>query len=326
VHRRWLIVGVTLFLGCGGTSSPGGASDAAAAADGGAIDAAGLDRGATDVSLPQDTADGARDGATDGADGDAGPLASFLALTYNVAGLPWGLSSSDPNRNTPLISPLLNPYDVVLLQEDFSYTAQLSSAATHPYKTEPGSGGTLSLNDGLTVFSRLPFGAVTREPWEDCSGYISNANDCLAAKGFLVTELTVAPGAVLDLYDLHMDAGQDDADYDARAAQVEQLIASLHGRSAGKAIVLGGDTNLKLTASVDNAGLLARLLSGGGLTDSCEALSCGDKRIDRIMLRSSATLELRPLSWALDDTFVDDAGEPLSDHEAVAVRIGWTVR
>ena len=27
--------------------------------------------------------------------------------------------------------------------------------------------------------------------------------------------------------------------------------------------------------------------------------------------------------WSLDERFVDDDGEPLSDHEAVAVRLTW---
>src|SRR5690606_27992207 len=38
---------------------------------------------------------------------------TFDALTYNVAGLPVGLSSSQPDINTPYISPLLNAYDLV---------------------------------------------------------------------------------------------------------------------------------------------------------------------------------------------------------------------
>jgi hypothetical protein len=40
---------------------------------------------------------------------------TFEALTYNVAGLPQGLSSSNPAEFTPQISPLLNSYDLVLV-------------------------------------------------------------------------------------------------------------------------------------------------------------------------------------------------------------------
>jgi hypothetical protein len=37
-------------------------------------------------------------------------------LTYNVAGLPAEVSGSDPVANHPQISPLLNGYDLVLVQ------------------------------------------------------------------------------------------------------------------------------------------------------------------------------------------------------------------
>ena len=43
---------------------------------------------------------------------------SFSLLTYNVAGLPEGLSSSRPSVNMALISKLLNRYDLALVQED----------------------------------------------------------------------------------------------------------------------------------------------------------------------------------------------------------------
>ena len=58
------------------------------------------------------------DAAADVAAGDVAPTDIFsddaptsgtlAVLSYNVAGLPWGLSQSDPYKNTPLISPLLN--------------------------------------------------------------------------------------------------------------------------------------------------------------------------------------------------------------------------
>ena len=84
------------------------------------------------------------------------PPAQFTTLAYNVAGLPQGISGSDPERNLPLISPLLNDYDVVLTQEDFdwwtplaglldfrNYHARLRADATHPYRTDvhPGPAG-----------------------------------------------------------------------------------------------------------------------------------------------------------------------------------------
>ena len=57
---------------------------------------------------------------------------NFSVLSYNVAGLLEGLSQSQPSVFIPMISPLLNNYDLVLAQEDFFYHDDLSSQATHP--------------------------------------------------------------------------------------------------------------------------------------------------------------------------------------------------
>ncbi|MCB9387931.1 MAG: endonuclease, partial [Microthrixaceae bacterium] len=40
----------------------------------------------------------------------AGPPGEFSVLSYNVAGLPQGISGSDPETNLALISPRLNDY------------------------------------------------------------------------------------------------------------------------------------------------------------------------------------------------------------------------
>lgn len=61
-------------------------------------------------------------------------------LTYNVAGLPEGISSSNPATNTPLLAPKLAPYGLVHVQEDFNYHAALYAGDNHPYRT-PTSGG-----------------------------------------------------------------------------------------------------------------------------------------------------------------------------------------
>src|SRR5690242_9383558 len=65
---------------------------------------------------------------------------TFSVLTYNVAGLPEGLSSGHPATNTKPIGQRINGYDVVNVQEDFNYHADLYSTDQHPYRT-PTSGG-----------------------------------------------------------------------------------------------------------------------------------------------------------------------------------------
>ena len=286
----------------------------------------GADAAPADAAADAASADAAPDAApADTISGD-GPTSGTLALlTYNVAGLPWGLSQSDPAKNTPLISPLLNAYALALMQEDFAFTTQLASQALHPYKSTPGTPapGTF-MNDGLTRFSDYKLTGHTRVKWTACNGIVDQANDCLASKGFSVAVTALGPDAEVDVYNLHMDAGNSSGDLTARAAQVDQLLLEIASRSAGRAIIVAGDTNINPSKNTENAQMLAKLLLQAQLTDACVHTACGDTdRIDRVMYRSSATVKLEALSWKIDTTFVDSAGNDLSDHKAVGVEMAW---
>src|SRR6187455_2467658 len=78
---------------------------------------------------------------------------AFTALTYNVAGLPEGLSSAPTPRGTATtaIGRRLAPFDLVHVQEDFNYHANLYAADAHPYRT-PTSGGA-GIGSGLNTLS-----------------------------------------------------------------------------------------------------------------------------------------------------------------------------
>ncbi|MEZ6183766.1 MAG: hypothetical protein R3F62_02015 [Planctomycetota bacterium] len=77
-------------------------------------------------------------------------------LTYNVAGLPQGISGSNPAVNTTQISPKLNAYELVLVQEDFFYDADLRRQARHPNQSNPQPVSSRPVNDGLNRFSLTP--------------------------------------------------------------------------------------------------------------------------------------------------------------------------
>ena len=114
------------------------------------------------------------------------PSGRFTALTYNVAGLPAGLSGSEPDVNTELISPLLNAYDLVLVQESWINPDPpipglevlhevLVSQVTHPYLSDPAPPPLGSdprrpeaiVSDGLNRMSRFPFDELTRVMWDN---------------------------------------------------------------------------------------------------------------------------------------------------------------
>jgi hypothetical protein len=265
----------------------------------------------------------------------------FLALSYNVAGLPQGISGSDPEINTPLIAPLLNGYDLVVMQETWKtpepnpfaptrvYHEILEAGSLHPFKTlsapqpfgmNPSRPSAL-LADGLNTFSRFPFGDVTRVPWPTCT---DSAADCLAFKGFSMVRMTIAPGVTIDVYDLHMEAGGDPEDDVARDLDVTTLSNFIQASSAGRPILVGGDFNLHTNVEPDSS-QFQRLLAETGLQDVCATLACPSPgRIDKWLFRSSAQVTITPLSWNFEtDVFVRDGNVPLSDHEALAVRFRW---
>ena len=248
----------------------------------------------------------------------------FTVLTYNVAGLPEGTSQSMPLEYTPQISPLLNLYDLVLVQEDFAYHDLLIANAEHPYRSEPHPDANpreLAFGDGLNEFSQFEFGALDRVTWAECNGTVDSGSDCLTTKGFFAATHTLAEGIEVVVYDLHMDAGGSAGDIAARDAQVAQLLAHLGANAGARAVIVAGDTNMD---EQDEPSLVA-LLDGAGLVDTCRALTCGEEgRIDRVMLRSSAAVELTAVEWLVDDRFVDPDGNDLSDHEAVGVTIAWS--
>ena len=135
---------------------------------------------------------------------------SFVALSYNVAGLPEPLSGSEPATNSPLISPLLNEYDLVLLQENWQdHLDQQRKAGLvpdevppmmyhhlvvqdaehefrsiplpHPYGIDPDRAptGPPTISDGLNRLSRFPFTDIDPETrlddvdhvkWRTCNG------------------------------------------------------------------------------------------------------------------------------------------------------------
>lgn len=290
-----------------------------------------------------------------GRDAPAVEAGRFRALSYNVAGLPEPLSSSDSDINSPLISPLLNGYELVLLQEDWVdpdppiagvdfHHDDIVSAVTHPYRsipappplgTDPRRPGAL-VADGLNLLSVFPFGEVRRVMWDGCFGGIDTgdggAGDCLSQKGFMVTTVSLAPGIEVDVYNLHAEAGATRTDQDLSAAQFDQLAEFITVNSVGRAVIVGGDTNLHTDDTHpdswgEDGSIWRRFLERAGLQDVCDVVRCGDDAdsIDKFAFRSGGGLTLEARSHRFErDVFVRTTdGRPLSDHDALRVEFSW---
>jgi endonuclease/exonuclease/phosphatase family metal-dependent hydrolase len=239
-------------------------------------------------------------------------------LTYNVAGLPERLSASHPAQNSDEIGTLLNDYDVAVLQEDFAYHAELRKNALHPYGMPAiGSDGRHNAS-GLARLSNLPMTDYQQWIWDACHGTTGSGSDCLATKGFSVAAHQVdlvASSVQIDIYNLHMDAGDSAADDVARQRQIGQLLETIAAHSLEKAVIVAGDTNVELLWD----GPLTSLMNAG-FEDACSHLDCPEPdRIDRVLYRSSAFITLEPQRWRVPEGFTDEEGRPLSDHRPVVV-------
>lgn len=287
---------------------------------------------------------------------------TFSLLTYNVAGLPQEVSGEDPSADIPQISPLLDAYDVVLTQEDFdwwapgglvealgldfrNYHERLRADTTHEHATPQhpgpeaaevpeGSRPNLEIGDGIGILSRFPLDDFAVRAWEGCFGSLDTtdggAADCASIKGFRVATMDL-DGAPVDVYSLHAEAGGTEQDQALQVDDFAQLAAFIAEHSDGRAVIVGGDTNLHTDGDHEDsegaadAEIWSTFLEAAGLTDACDETGCDDPgRIDKVAYRSSDDVTLAVTAYDIpQETFTDAAGEDLSDHLPVAVTISW---
>jgi hypothetical protein len=278
-------------------------------------------------------------GTAEAAGADSG---TFSVLSYNVAGLPEGISSAPTPRasSTTTIGRRLGPYDVVNVQEDFNYHANLYAADSHPHRT-PTSGGA-GIGSGLNSLSSLPYDSddFERVRWNSCQ---LDSGDCLTPKGFTFMRLRLAEGVYVDVYNVHTNAGTSAGDLSSRADNLEQLSAFISSHSAGNAVLVIGDTNTRYTRTADT---IRDFASRNGLTDAwlqlqrggvppaagSDALVCDENAVtndcevvDKVLYRGNRLLGLNATLYNNEHAkFLDAAGAMLSDHDPITVRFGWT--
>ena len=259
-------------------------------------------------------------------------------LTYNVAGLPQGINGDQfPLKHMHLISPLLNNYDIVNVQEDFAYHDSLYKYITLPYKTKYVAD--VSLGDGLNTISKIPILEFKRIGWKQCNG-----TDCLTPKGFSFCRLRFNEAVYLDLYNVHCNAGSSAADYVARKNNITQLCNYIETHSNGNAVLLMGDFNCRYTRiddnirKIDSLGFknvwvellrnnINTLQDGNSLMDcSPNATNATCEVVDKIFYRSSDKISLNATHYQLDDIiFYDSEGESLSDHQPMFAKFQYVV-
>jgi endonuclease/exonuclease/phosphatase family metal-dependent hydrolase len=263
---------------------------------------------------------------------------AFSVLSYNIAGLPEVISSAPTPRapSTTAIGQRIGGYDVVHVQEDFNYHANLYAADGHPFRT-PTSGGA-AIGSGLNTLSSLPYDTddFERVHWDSCQ---FDSGDCLTPKGFTFSRLRLAEGVYVDLYNLHTNAGTSTGDLSSRAANLNQLTSFIASRSAGNAVVVMGDTNTRYTRTGDT---IRDFAGRNGLTDAWVQLEhggvppaagsdpviCAESRceiVDKVLYRGNKLVTLTATAYHNEHAkFLDANGTMLSDHDPITVRFAWT--
>lgn len=267
-------------------------------------------------------------------------------LNYNVAGLP--IDIDVPVKQAKIGEYInSNDYDIVAVQEDFTFHSSLADEITqYPYQTIHS--GSIPWGDGLNIFSKTKIYNESRTEWDTLSGVLDGGNDALTPKGFLYTVIELEGGVYVDFYTIHADAYGDIGSQQAREDNYRQLAEHINSRQTDRPVIVAGDYNAFLHQRAGNSdtGIFEYMIEGAGMKDGwVECHNGGDYEdfsyyidkygagynstrgvwdsIERVMYKNGGGVELdiTKLEYVMltDETF----GE-LSDHPALVLEFTYT--
>lgn len=193
---------------------------------------------------------------------------SFTAAALNVDGLPnkiaiFTLNADGPGtEGTKKISQYLasKDYDIIGCSEDFNFHNELMSALYDRYDCGTVR-ATLSISDlpwsqiiqgkfrfdtdGLNLLWKKETVSASNESWTQWWSMTETDGNQYVRKGYRHYDLTLPGGAVIDVFGLHMDAG--DAAVESRQSQWWQLCDAINESDHSHAKLILGDTNSRWT-------------------------------------------------------------------------------
>lgn len=289
---------------------------------------------------------GAPVNAAEGETEDPGsPPKEFVdVLSYNIHGLFRAAAKDNPRDRMPSIGWLSRPYEVVLYQEDFEYNSVLAQQLEHH---EAFTGNRAAVGDVRRILAKIvsvpftlliprfspPYGSGVSafvadnlkvvdsgdDHYDDCYGWFGANGDCWAAKGYVRVSVQTQSGALIDVYNTHLEAGPTEESTQVRAEQLAQLAKAIEKFSDGRAVVVAGDFNLGYIRPGDRVAL-TQFRERLGLSDSGAGPETPFWRErDFILYRSGGDtiLAVEDAGEALEFT---SAGRSLSDHPALFAR------
>lgn len=265
--------------------------------------------------------------------------------------------------------------DILALSEDFNYYSQIeknaTSYATGTQRLQEGIPTSVSVTEALTSIEfpldtdglnlmykkGLTVSGETMVHWNEhyspTTFYgIGNLGinvpdqygaDGMIDKGYRFYQVKVASGVVVDVYILHMDADVSQGDLDARASQIDQLMATVDANDNGNPIIIMGDTNCRYTrdpleSKIINAGFSDPWVdleyNGVCPTYPSDSLMVGDlgyqkgEVVDKVFYKNAAgsNLTIEAVSYKVDANGYTDADGLLGDHPPVIVEFKYTLK
>jgi hypothetical protein len=193
---------------------------------------------------------------------------TFTAVALNVDGLPNSIATIDLNPDGPgadgtkKISQYLasKNYDFIGCSEDFNYHGSLISSLQDNYSWGTVR-ATLSVGDlpwsqiiqgkfrfdtdGLNLIWKNTL-AASNESWTQWKDMESTDGNQYVKKGYRHYDMWLGGNAIIDVYILHMDAGDTNATW-SRESQWRQLADAINDSDHSRAKLIIGDTNSRYT-------------------------------------------------------------------------------
>ena len=273
---------------------------------------------------------------------------TISVMAYNVDGFPESIGGNSKNDFKNIVKTLntLN-YDIVNMQELFTKDKHdklrdYLSEAQYPYRSDHHRGSRTSFGSGLVRLSTLPFdknNGFDREDWNDCYDI-----DCYTEKGFTFQRHHLANNIMIDVYNMHNDAGGQDGDIKAKRVAMRQLASYINTHSAGNAVIVAGDYNLSWHdeskdkspeflqivqefLSATSMQFVCEVTHGAAYSDPLDGCKYHFPKPDRIAFKSGDSVQLTAEHLEfVEGIFVDDKGDERSDHLPLAAQFSWGLR
>lgn len=305
---------------------------------------------------------------------------SFTAVALNVDGLPktinyvfgkYDLNPDGPGPDgTKKISKYLSDknYDFIGCSEDFNYNGSLMSELNDRYSCGTIR-NTLSVGDldfwqliqgkikvdtdGLNLIWKSDKVSATGESWTKWNDTEATDGNQYVVKGYRHYDVQLDGGPVIDVYILHMDAGDTNASW-SRESQWRQLTDAINASDHSRAKLIIGDTNSRwtredlisnftnrLSSDFDMGDVWVEFYRGGlypttamgDLTDQTDPTDYSRYEIvDKIIYinpKAANTVHLTPQSFRIEQDYTygnidgTDDTTPLGDHRPVVVTFSY---